>query len=1064
MTDIPSSYGFYLTADGVTKGFRIIADENGLLRYTTGLAPTLAPQQRLNADNLYEGQPPEVSVTYAAETWTGGAGHVDAPSVGQRTEREAANGYNYTRGIDLSDEYRGYLSPKRNSLLPTSSTILNITLILDGEPIEYLTTSIGTFCITENAIYKWDSANEGWALVDSSGNYRRGSCEFNGNLFVPRGSSPYVYSSDGTTWTASGLTDDNADCFCTRGDDGDASSPTLNVLVKLYDGQVSVNTDGTGNSIQWGAADTIGPSNETAKWVVPADDALLIFKTEGIYRYDFLNVDDIWKAQYLKDDNANYVFQWRNGLFYANYGDRLLEYDPIENTLEYVYPPDSATSQEIKGKITGIAGDDNHMYLTIENHAENTYVMKGVPHGAWHTWAFPSGSFPYEESPGQADVYDHPTGTVTWENDDAILGSYGYASAGSGVSEYLVATDFGFNIPEDAEINGIEVTMNRYSEAIQPPMLISWVGQSNENETTGNGNGTSVSVTTNSPSEGDLMLMFVCTGSNSITAPSSITISASGWTAISGTFAKSSSGGIGQAAGQVFYKYATSSEPSNYSWSATWAYGSSGTRRISINCVGVNLRGPSGTPVVSAVSTPLVDVANTTPTANTVDVAQDASLVMAFLGGLTQNASVTFTTPADYDAGPSLLTGTTNSHATSAFFYQYAFAGVSDTPDSVFASGNLSSQYGIQIVIPSEAIPGTTLDYDDYLWNNTTGTMGTGLMQTEFWPSTPTTQKLGNEIAKWGLSDPLTPAMVNDSNFGFAMVAASISSTAYVNNVTMTIYATIPGKSRPSQAIYVAGPGTIHAENPVVLTGYSDRSIDYILPRAGMRPEDDINYRYETDFGGTTAEAVGSWVDFGASAYPKFLNRGTFLGEGVTAGKYVTLDYQTEDVPGTLLLATQNGLSAENVDGVVAFHRIRYVLGATTTSSSSTPVLLGWTVQATLNPPRYRVWSTIVDTSPEGNLFGGSTDYMEDPYDLEDFLYRATTQRVTLQDYRGREFVTRLSDIQPIGLKHYKVGGDDRLAPIYQIQLIEISPISPTGTPLVYGSGAWGQGYEYREA
>lgn len=1059
MTDIPSSYGFYLTADGVTKGFRIIADENGLLRYTTGLAPTLAPQQRLNADNLYEGQPPEVSVTYAAETWTGGAGHVDAPSVGQRTEREAANGYNYTRGIDLSDEYRGYLSPKRNSLLPTSSTILNITLILDGEPIEYLTTSIGTFCITENAIYKWDTANEGWALVDSSGSYRRGSCEFNGNLFVPRGPSPYIYSSDGTTWTASGLTDDNADCFCTRGDDGDATSPTLNVLVKLYDGQVSVNTDGTGSSNQWGAADTIGPSNETAKWVVPADDALLIFKTEGIYRYDFLNVDDIWKAQYLKDDNANYVFQWRNGLFYANYGDRLLEYDPIENTLEYVYPPDSATSQEIKGKITGIAGDDNHMYLTIENHAENTYVMKGVPHGAWHTWAFPSGSFPYEESPSQADVYDHPTGTVTWENDDAILGSYEYASAGAGVSEYLVATNFGFNIPDDAEINGVEVSMNRYSESYFQSFITDWVGDGVNSSNTSTTPSASKTLVTNDPPEGALMLVFAYAtiGASGTHTAQSIT-PPSGWALVPG----SSVGTLGASSvsnlGAVYYRISNGAEPANYTWGANWNVTTSSTKTYSLALQGFTILTNEESPF-SLTTTPISTGFADPQTTNGGTVISDSSLALALFGGYYNGSNTA-------DVGPSGMSPAvahSQGRGHTASYYENVSQGAISAKSLEWTNAP-DATYSILIGFNPVPLPGTTLDYDDYLWNNTTGTMGTGLMQTEFWPSTPTTQKLGNEIDKWGLSDPLTPAMVNDSDFGFAMVAASISSTAYVNNVTMTIYATIPGKSRPSQAIYVAGPGTIHAENPVVLTGYSDRSIDYILPRAGMRPEDDINYRYETDFGGTTAEAVGSWVDFGASAYPKFLNRGTFLGEGVTAGKYVTLDYQTEDVPGTLLLATQNGLSAENVDGVVAFHRIRYVLGATTTSSSSTPILLGWTVQATLNPPRYRVWSTIVDTSPEGSLFGGSTDYMEDPYDLEDFLYRATTQRVTLQDYRGREFVTRLSDIQPIGLKHYKVGGDDRLAPIYQIQLIEISPISPTGTPLVYGSGAWGQGYEYREA
>jgi hypothetical protein len=153
-----SAYDCYLTVGSVRRGL-IISEDNGTKQYQVGLAPTLAPQQRLNADNLYEGQPPEVSVTYSSEAWHGGAGTVDAPSMGHATDAHASNGYNHSQNVDLSEEHRVYLSPKRQTTLTTTGAAIV------GNPIQYLETSLGLFMITDERIYEWDISSLSWVQV-----------------------------------------------------------------------------------------------------------------------------------------------------------------------------------------------------------------------------------------------------------------------------------------------------------------------------------------------------------------------------------------------------------------------------------------------------------------------------------------------------------------------------------------------------------------------------------------------------------------------------------------------------------------------------------------------------------------------------------------------------------------------------------------------------------------------------------------------------------------------------------------------------------------------------------
>lgn len=1067
-----SAYDFYLETDGVKKGFLLASDEQGVKQYQVGLTPLLAPQTRFSANNLYEGQPPEVTLVIAAETWVRGAGYEDYKTNNPETDDpHNLTLYNYSRGVDLSVPGQVILSPKRNLALDSNGDEVS------SAPLQYITTSFGTFLITEDVIYQWDTDDKCWIERDSSGSFGRGACEFNGNLFVPRGPSPYIYSSDGTTWTASGLTDDNADCFCTRGDDGDATSPTLNVLVKLYDGQVSVNTDGTGSSNQWGAADTIGPSNETAKWVVPADDALLIFKTEGIYRYDFLNVDDIWKAQYLKDDNANYVFQWRNGLFYANYGDRLLEYDPIENTLEYVYPPEDSDSTEIKGAITGIGGDDDNLYLTIQNRTGDTYVMKGKPGEAWHTWAFPVGSAETDGVPSAA-ANDSEVGTNAWSdvNNALVLDGQFATCSTIGTTQFLRITNMGFAVPSDASIEGIVARVVRKngvsttqsfttagSHSFTVPIdvtsiVVDMAGGQGGNAAASGGNGGRVQTTI------------------AVTPGESLQINVGG--SIASTSGGTNGGGTGGTGGPTNGRGGGGASDIRQGGTAlanriVVAGGGGGAGGLGLASLPGGAGGAGG-----QIGSSGVGVSNNPGTSSQGGNGGTASAGGAggkggtFPGGTAggNGTNGQLGIGGNGGAGGSLQGGGGGGGG-GGYYGGGGGGGGSVTDDGGTAFGGAgggggSSYSNAPATFTSGFQPGNgyvTLSWDNGDVTDSTvklfysgAAIGDNKASSSAWSTDSETVTYGGGTDLWGYA--LTPAIVNDTTFGIGLSAeVAASAEASIDFMTVTVFYRTPGATRVSEALYVAGPSYIEPNNPVVLTGYGEGSVYYILPQSNLRPQDDPAYRYETEFGTDGAIVVGPWTDSGAAAYPKFLNRATILGTNMSAGKPVSLNYEADNGSlNNLLVATSNGLSAVNViDDEVSYHRIRYVVELSTTGDTTSPILFGWTIQSSPNAPRYRRWDIIATLTNNQPLRDKNIDYWQDSNVTEDFLFSSVTKRVTYTDPRGRRFIVRLFDVQSLGFTRQKIGNEERLAPTYQIQLIEIAPVTVTINSLVYGTDAW---------
>ena len=1035
------NYDVYLQADGVTQGF-VITEADGVKQYNVGLAPTLAPQQRLNSNNLYEGQPPEVTVTSPSETWYSGAGVADA-SGSRGTQSSTNTGYAFSRGIDLSEGFAAFLSPQRNDTSTADGKDFN------GHPIQFIDTSIGLFCITENQIYRWDISLEVWESVNSAGSYKAGALEHDGYLYVPRGANPYLYTPDGFAWTASNRSTitSQADAFCNRGDDGEASA-TYNVIVRLRDNYVSVSTTGVNSGAAWSTEDAIGPNNETSKTITPENNSVVIWKQEGVYTFDFTNVDNFWQANYAQNTNADHVYQWIDTLWYANYGTSVLQFDFVNSTITKVYPTDSMDDDELLGQVTGISGDDSHLYVTVRNENNRTYVMKGKPGNPFHSLAvFGTGNYA-AALPGTGSD-NSSIGTTSWSNPSNITAQDGsVATFNDATSHYLLASNFGFDIPSDATITGLTADVYKSvtprSAALTFSSAASW------------SSGTTVtwSETTNGNDRFLVVGFTYSAGSGNVSA-SGVTYAGDAMTQLACerlpdyTYYDESSGTYITVTSDVYQELWTLVNPDNSSNSVVVTFtaqaGSWGVFPISFPhtwgilpaCVSASFSNvdqgdPTGDVIDGSASgdtEDTVEVGIETPensylfslastVGNISDITSGNAILEEILAvtmclgvaedGLSQDIVVTKSGDGTLYLSNFNINGIGgNITDNSAKFFKAGVAvGTNLADDANWLTSLATTQYGV-----SDSLPGVAFTFDD----------------------------------------------VNASTFGFGISATTPDdATGNVEYIEITVYYKQPGITQANKAISIVPPASFHAQNPCILSGYGTDVVSYILPRSNMTPANDPNYLFQTS--NEEQFVVGSWEDFGGSAYSKFLNRGTILGTNITSGKSVILEYETNTGDtGTIATATQNGLSTGNISTEIEFHRIRYIATFSTTSATTSPEVYGWTLQATLNQPRYRVWSFTTSLSNEQSLVDGNSDYYQDAVALEDFLFNATKKRPTFTDVNGRSYNVRVADLQSQGFVRSVAGGEERISPIYRVQLLEIGPLSAEVSELTYGSNAWGR-------
>ena len=377
-----SAFDFRLTIDGVTYGLHLAEDANGVRQWNDGLTPMLAPQFRTNNFG-YDHVPPEIEVASVAEDWTEGAGFRHL--IGTQAVRMLR--YEYSRGLDLSYADRVFISPQEQTGLVGSSYAA-----ISAAPSGFLySPSLGFFMRAGAYIYEWDvtASPARWEQRDdATGTFSGASftdfTELDGVLYAPRGTSAdYKYSTDGVTWTAFTDADENADFMAVRGNGSDIAS-----LWKTNDNLIKASVNGANGGTAWAGADEIGHTSETPTGIVVSNNSIFLFKREGIYLYDTVNTQDVWKTQEILDNNGRNPYVWSNGLVYVPYGRRLIEFDPSNLTLSPVFPTENMDSLEIMGDITAVGGDLFWLYCAVKNRAGDTYIMKGKPGQGWHTFLY----------------------------------------------------------------------------------------------------------------------------------------------------------------------------------------------------------------------------------------------------------------------------------------------------------------------------------------------------------------------------------------------------------------------------------------------------------------------------------------------------------------------------------------------------------------------------------------------------------------------------------------------------------------------------------------------------
>lgn len=253
----------------------------------------------------------------------------------------------------------------------------------------------------------------------------------------------------------------------------------------------------------------------------------------------------------------------------------------------------------------------------------------------------------------------------------------------------------------------------------------------------------------------------------------------------------------------------------------------------------------------------------------------------------------------------------------------------------------------------------------------------------------------------------------------------------------------------------------MHSTNPCIAVGVGTGAAHYVLPRADLRPQDDTVYKFAT-----TGTVYGPWLSFGARAFNKFLNRGTVLATNATAGMNITLAYELDDDTATtitLVNAQDYGLNTTDTSSTVSFYRIRYVITLNTVDSGSSPIMIGATFHATLNPPRRRTWRPLILLANNQYLRDGSEERQSVAV-VREALYTGAVNRITMTDRDNNSYIVRILDLQEVQLSFVAEGGSETDNQVMQLTLAEISPVSSNLPGMVYGESVYGSGEVYTVA
>lgn len=262
-------------------------------------------------------------------------------------------------------------------------------------------------------------------------------------------------------------------------------------------------------------------------------------------------------------------------------------------------------------------------------------------------------------------------------------------------------------------------------------------------------------------------------------------------------------------------------------------------------------------------------------------------------------------------------------------------------------------------------------------------------------------------------------------------------------------------------ALAVLPPGVAHTTNPVLMVGYGTAASYYILSRENRHPTDDPLYRFDTT---ASRFAVGSYANFGAKTYSKFLNHAAILGYNLSSGRPATLHYEIDRSGSTtaLVAAVADGLTDTSTSTEVAFGQIRWWLYMDTGDTTATPTVDSISLFATMNPERKRMWQMTCILSDDIRLRGGVHGTTQPSVgNIHEIIFGAATKRITFTTQHNDSYTVRLLGSESVGNALKQIGGQEYHGHGQRLTLVEIGTLTnnlPTGK---YGDVTYGSGVVY---
>lgn len=266
-----------------------------------------------------------------------------------------------------------------------------------GTPVAFAVFKGDLYLASAQSVLKFDATAGTWDGMFGTTDVITDLCNYAETyLMVARYTGKYYYSSDGSSYTLSTLGDGYAYRFASVVATGGETLWKSHGLPVAREIKSSTDPSNTGS---WTGATNIGWSTTAIQRLLGYQEALYVFKPEGMYLYDGAN----WvpASRELESLYSTYSglgsYGWKNRIYMPMGANAIYHYTPLTGTLDTITPSMYAPSEaDFRGRAITFAADEEFLFAFLDN-GSNVEILAG----RWETIG------------GTTDFWWHPLVTLT---------------------------------------------------------------------------------------------------------------------------------------------------------------------------------------------------------------------------------------------------------------------------------------------------------------------------------------------------------------------------------------------------------------------------------------------------------------------------------------------------------------------------------------------------------------------------------------------------------------------------------------------------------------------------